>query len=172
MLDIAFDYDEYKFKNVKECDINIICKWMKENNNEDNMCMLDEQLLYRRFLEYYLTEDEFFVEVLKDDKLDGIIKGSINGENKNDLFLWFFVIEKENRNRGEGTRIINIFSEYMCENYSLNNIKAGVCSDNIKALNFWGSMGFKISRTTEKFFQISDTDFANLVIMNKEKAAG
>ena len=34
MLDVSFDYDGYKFRSVKECDINILSRWMKKNNNE------------------------------------------------------------------------------------------------------------------------------------------
>ena len=73
MLDVAFDYNEYKFRSVKECDINILSRWMKKNNNEDHVSLTDEQILYRRFLEYYITEDEFFIKVMKSGKIYGII---------------------------------------------------------------------------------------------------
>ena len=169
MLDVAFDYNEYEFSSVKECDINILYRWMKKNNNEDNVSMLDEQILYRRFLECYVTEDEFFIKVVKNNKIHGVIKGSINRDKKKELFLWLFVVDKENRNRGEGKRIIKIFLNYICKKYSLVSVKVGVSSDNIKALDFWEYLGFKVHRTCKNFFQISDTVFANLVVMNKEK---
>ncbi|MCR4944552.1 MAG: GNAT family N-acetyltransferase [Clostridium sp.] len=167
MIDVEFDFDEYEFRNVQKCDVNILYEWMKKNNNKYDVISLDKQLLYRRYLEYYFAEDEFFIKVLKGGKIDGIIKGNINGENKNDLFLWYFLVDEDNRNKGEGRKIIDTFSNYMCKKYQLKNIKAGVSSENSDALSFWESLGFEEFRISEKFFQISDTDFENLVIMNR-----
>ncbi len=169
MLDVTFDYNEYKFRSVKECDINILSKWMKENNNEDHVSIIDEQILYRRFLEYYITEDEFFIKVIKDKKIDGVIKGNIKRENTSELFLWFFIVDKNNRDKGEGKKIIKMFFEYINRKYSLEKIKVGVSSENKKALDFWRCLGFEIYRVTENFFEISEDIFENLVLLNKDK---
>ena len=169
MLDVAFDYDGYKFRSVKECDINILSRWMKKNNNEDHVSLTDEQILYRRFLEYYITEDEFFIKVIKDEKIYGVIKGNITRENDMELFLWMFIIDKKNRDRGEGKKIIESFFEYACKKYSLVRIKVGVSSENKKALDFWKCLGFQVYRVSKNIFETSDEIFENLVLMNKEK---
>lgn len=168
MLDVAFDYNGYKFRSVKECDISILCKWIKQNNNEDHVSIVDEQILYRRFLECSITEDEFFIKVVKDNKINSIIKGSITEDDKMELFLWMFIIDKANRNKGEGKKIIEIFLKYICKEYSLMRVKVGVSSGNKKALNFWKCLGFEVYRTSKNFFLTSDEVFENLILMNKE----
>lgn len=169
MLDVAFDYNEYEVKNIEECDVDVLYDWMKRNNTyKYDFISLDKQLLYRRYLEYYFDEDEFFVKVLKNGEIEGVIKGCINGDCKKDLFLWYFLIDKDNRNKGEGRKIINVFSQYVCKRYELKNVKVGVGSDNDGALNFWQSLGFEKFRVSKRFFQVSDTDFEDLVIMNKK----
>ena len=169
MLDVAFNYNQYKFRGVKECDINILSRWMKKNNNEDHVSLTDEQILYRRFLEYYITEDEFFIKVIKNEKIYGVIKGNITRENDMELFLWMFIMDKSSRDRGEGKKIIETFFKYVSEKYSLVRIKVGVSSENKKALEFWKSLGFEIYRVSENFFETYDEMFENLVVMNKEK---
>ncbi|MDS0528007.1 GNAT family N-acetyltransferase [Clostridium sp. SHJSY1] len=165
MICVDFKYEDYTFESVEEDDLEYLGKWIKENNEEDRTCYsLDPQVFYRRYLEYYVADDECFVKVIKEKKLIAVFKGRL--EKKNELFIWLFIIDKKLRNKGEGSIIINRVIDYFKEKYFVDVVRTGVVESNIKGLSFWNSLGFDVSRIAKNFFDGTNND-RNLVIMNK-----
>ena len=113
MIDIGFKFKDYVVSSVEEDGLEELNNWIKINNREDHTCYsLDSQMFYRRFLEYYVTENEFFLEIHKNNELVGVFKGRLELENKKELFIWLFIIKKELRNEGYGSEIVAGVIEY------------------------------------------------------------
>lgn len=168
MIDISFDFKDYKVSSVEEYGLEELNTWIKENNTEDNTCYsLDSQMFYRRFLEYYVTENEYFLKIYKDNDLVGVFKGRLELESKNELFIWLFIIKKELRNEGYGSEIVEGVIEYFIRQYNIDTIKVGVIQNNLEGISFWDSKGFKIERIAKDFFQDEKENGRNLVIMQR-----
>ena len=125
-------------------------------------------MFYRRFLEYYVTENEFFLEIYKNNELVGVFKGRLELENKKELFIWLFIIKKELRNEGYGSEIVEGVIEYFMRLYTIDTIKVGVVQNNLEGISFWNSKGFKVERMTKDFFQDEEENGRNLVIMQRQ----
>ena len=169
MLNIQFKDEEYEFSSIEEADLDILSEWIKSNNDNDNTCYsLDNQIFYRRFLEYYMTDSESFIKVCKEDKIVAVFKGRLELEKKRELFIWLFVMDKSLRNKGIGTKIINSIMKYFKEDYAIEYVEAGVVEDNSNGIKFWNSLNFNIERTVDNFFDDGNGKERNLVIMKKE----
>lgn len=169
MINVEFNYKGYKFSNVVEKDLHDLIDWIKENNDQDKSCLsLDEQLFYRRYLEYFFSKEECFIKVTDvNDKIIAIFKGRIEEEKKSELFIWLFVISKKIRNEGIGTEIIDIIIKYFKDNYSVKNVEAGVVGNNMEGISFWNSLGFDVKRVSTKFFTGEKGKGQNLVVMKR-----
>lgn len=169
MVDIDFEFKDYIVSSVEEDGLEELNNWIKINNSEDYTCYsLDSQMFYRRFLEYYVTENEFFLEIYKNNELVGVFKGRLELENKKELFIWLFIIKKELRNEGYGSEIVEGVIEYFMRLYTIDTIKVGVVQNNLEGISFWNSKGFKVERMTKDFFQDEEENGRNLVIMQRQ----
>lgn len=168
MIDIGFKFKDYVVSSVEEDGLEELNNWIKINNREDHTCYsLDSQMFYRRFLEYYVTENEFFLEIHKNNELVGVFKGRLELENKKELFIWLFIIKKELRNEGYGSEIVSGVIEYFIRQYTIDTIKVGVVQNNLEGISFWDSKGFKVERIAKDFFQDEEENGRNLVIMQR-----
>lgn len=168
MVGVSFKFNDYIVSSVEEYGLEELNTWIKVNNNKDNICYsLDNQMFYRRFLEYYVTESEYFLKVYRDGEIVGVFKGRLELEGKKELFIWLFVIKKELRNEGMGSEIIENIIEYFIGNYTVDTIKVGVIQDNLEGISFWNSNGFIVERVSKDFFQDEKGRARNLVIMQR-----
>lgn len=168
MLQINFADNNFTFKSVRENDLDNLEKWLKNNVEDDNIDFsLDEQIFYRRFLEYYLADNECFIEVYVDDELIGSFKGRVEEKKHKKLFIWFFIMDRSKRNEGYGSKVIESIVDYFKNNYSISAVEVGVVENNIEGISFWDSMGFSVSRISQNFFDSDVLKARNLVIMKK-----
>jgi ribosomal protein S18 acetylase RimI-like enzyme len=169
MVYVNFNYNEYKFSSVEEEDLSALNLWIKENNQEGSILdSLDPQLFYRRFLEYYVTENESFIKVTRNGEIIAAFKGRFEFNKKKELFVWLFIMEKKLRNEGLGTEIINNILECFRKQFNINRVQVGVVEKNINGIAFWNSLGFETMRIAKNFFQTDDINNGNLVIMGKK----
>lgn len=95
MLGVSFKFNDYIVSSVEEYGLEELNTWIRVNNNKDNICYsLDNQMFYRKVLEYYVTESEFFLKVYRDGEIVGVFKGNLELEGKKELLIWLFVIKK------------------------------------------------------------------------------
>lgn len=167
MLDVQFESEEYEFSNIEEIDIEYVSQWIKENNEDGTCYSLDSQIFYRRFLEYYVTENEIFIKVKKGQKIVGVFKGRLEVDKKKELFIWLFIIDKEFRSVGMGTEIIEIVIKYFKEKFDVNTIEVGVAEDNYEGIAFWNMRNFKHLRKVQDFFENNEEEKCDLVIMGR-----
>ncbi|MGL4108848.1 GNAT family N-acetyltransferase [Clostridium sp. LP20] len=169
MLDIQFDCKGYRFLSVKEEDLDELAKWIKENNKDDHTCYsLDSQIFYRRYLEYYVTDNESFIKIYKEDRLIAVFKGRVELEGKFQLFVWLFIMEESARNEGLGSEIIEIIIEYFIREYKIDTIEVGVVGNNLEGISFWSSRNFQVARVSKDFFEDREAKERDLVIMKRK----
>lgn len=168
MIQVRFSYQDYSFESVKEEDLECLAKWIKDNDKGENInnCSLDPQIFYRRFLEYYITDDETFIKVTKNNKVVAVFKGRFEEKRNKELIIWLFIMDKESRNRGNGALIIKKLIEHFRTAYSVNKVEVLVMQGNENGISFWNSLGFETSRVTKNFFEINDNK-RNLVVMKQ-----
>src|SRR5690242_7327038 len=103
MFDINLKLDGLELSSIEEKDLNSIQQWLnsqmyyKKNPIEN---LLNSKAFYERFLEYYVSECEFFLKIDKKDELVGIIKGRIDFKNPNEVWIWEFVIDEKKKKQG------------------------------------------------------------------------
>ena len=78
MLDINLKYNDIEIVNVEKENIEDIFHMMKSNKNEVNLAfhpLSNEKELEDTFIEYYLSECEFFIKITYKSRLVRLIKG-------------------------------------------------------------------------------------------------
>lgn len=91
MIDVEFYYEDFKITSVKKNDIDILNEWIILNDKFSvDLFSLDKQLFFRRFLEYYLTEEELFLKIEKDQEIYGVFKGRLELQGKSEMFIWLY----------------------------------------------------------------------------------
>ena len=168
MLQTDFSYGDYKFKSIRSSDVERVVNWIRDNIDEkESYYSLDSDIFYRRFLEYYISENECFMEIYKNNQLVAVFKGRLEKMNHKELVIWFFVMDKLKRNEGIGTSIIDLNIKYFKEVHNIDDILVGVVQNNMEGISFWNSMGFDVSRISRNFFDGYEEKDRNLVIMKK-----
>ena len=147
MLQVDFSYGDYTFKSIRSCDVKKVASWIKDNMDKNDSCYsLDGDIFYRRFLEYYMADDECFIEIYKNNEIVAVFKGRLEKTQDNQLVIWFFIMDKLKRNEGIGSAIIEIIVQYFKKVHNINSIQVGVVENNMEGISFWNSMGFDVSR--------------------------
>lgn len=168
MFDVHLDLNDLNISSVEKEDIVSIQKWI--NNQNYGSKDIDKQLglreFYERFLEYYVSEGEFFLKITKDNTLIGVLKGRIEFKNPTEVWLWYFLIDKDYRGRGIGSRIVSSVKEYFNDGFGIDNFYTGVCAEDKDALKFWIKNGFRLIRVSKGFFSVDEKDRDMMVMKN------
>lgn len=154
--------------NVEKEDIVKIEKWI---NNQRVLNIAAKKNygvveFYERYLEYYVSEGEYFVKVLFGSKLIGIIKGRIEFKNPNEVWIMCYLIEFKLYSTDIATSIINKFTTHLYENYGMRNFYTFVSVNNKEMLELWENNDFKISRVTSNFIEADGKD-KDILILKK-----
>lgn len=170
MFDIEIGYEDIFISSVHKEDVPMIQNWMKEQmvqNPEDKWTNVDE--LDKRFLEYYISENEFFVKIIKEGNLIGVIKGRVVFKTPNDILLWCFVIDKDIRGQGIGSRILKEFIYYFKNSFGIFNFSTGVVEGSDRAIKFWNKNKFTLHRVSKNFFNDEGKEVNMLILRRNEK---
>jgi RimJ/RimL family protein N-acetyltransferase len=168
MFDVHLDLNDLNISSVEKEDIISIQKWINDQNYGSND--IEKQLglreFYERFLEYYVSEGEFFLKITKDNNLIGVLKGRIEFKNPTEVWLWYFLIDKDYRGRGIGSEIINSVKEYFNDGFGIDNFYTGVCAEDTDVLRFWKKNGFNLIRVSKGFFSVDEKDRDMMIMKN------
>lgn len=170
MFDVNIGYKEIKISSIEKEDVNDIYKWCNKENvfieGRENVLELKE--LYERFLEYYVSECEIFLKILKNDKLIGIFRGRAEFKNPNLLWISCFTLESKYLKTDKAKEILNNILSYFSNNFGINNFLFGVPFEDKEILNILKDSGFEVERISNDFF-IGKEKKSNTIILKKEK---
>ena len=168
MINVEFYYEDFKITSVQESDVDRLNTWIILNDKFNvDLFSLDKQLFFRRFLEYYLTKEELFLKVEKENEIYGLFKGRLELEEKSEMIIWLYLIDLKLRNKGFGTKVLLEILKYFKNEYYIEDFKVGVNSKNKRAIKFWNNIGFNELRLTKNFFEDSKYETSDLLILNK-----
>lgn len=168
MFNIDIVSHDISIMNVEKEDMLKIQKWINNQRvlnvyAKKNYGIKD---FYERYLEYYVSEGEYFVKVLSESELIGIIKGRIEFKNPNEVWIMCYLIEIKLYSTDLATLIINKFLTHLYENYGMRNFYTFVSVNNLEMLELWKNNDFKISRVTNNFLEVDGKD-KDILILRK-----
>ncbi|MCB2288714.1 GNAT family N-acetyltransferase [Clostridium sp. CS001] len=168
MFNIDIKFDDINIINVEKEDVINIENWI--NGQQDfNVNALNNygiKEFYERYLEYYISEGEYFLKVLFSGKLIGIIKGRIEFKNPNEVWIMCYLIEFRLYSCEISTKIIDEFLKHLYKNYGICNFYTFVSTNNHGMLEFWKSNNFDISRITSNFLELNSKE-EDILILKK-----
>ncbi|MBZ9688252.1 GNAT family N-acetyltransferase [Clostridium estertheticum] len=169
MFNIDIVFDDVSIMSVEKEDITKIENWVNSQQefNKDAVQDYGIKEFYQRYLEYYVSEGEYFLKVMRGGELIGIIKGRIEFKNPNEVWIMCYLIEFNLYDLDISTTIINEFLKHLYENYGIRNFYTFVSADNNGMLKIWKNNNFEISRVTSNFLEINSQD-KDILILKKE----
>ncbi|MGH4125923.1 MAG: GNAT family N-acetyltransferase [Clostridium sp.] len=169
MFNIDIVFDDVSIMSVEKEDIIKIEKWINSQQVFNIDASQDYGIMefYERYLEYYLSEGEYFLKVMRGSELIGIIKGRIEFKNPNEVWIMCYLIEFRLYSLEISNTIINEFLKHLYKNYGIRNFYTFVSADNQAMLKLWKNNKFEISRVTSNFLEINKQD-KDILILKKE----
>lgn len=170
MFDISFEFDDINITSLESSDLPHIQKWLNQQSNFyiNDGNPIDSKELHERFLEYYVSEEEFFLKIEKSHKLIGLLKGRIEFKNNNNVWIWYFIIDSSYREKGIGSRILSELRRYFKKNYGIYDFYTGIVENDIQALRFWNRNNFTLLRVSEDYFSTEDKKINMLILKNSK----
>lgn len=163
MVDIFIKCHDIELSNIAKEDINYIYKNLSLDEEYKNISF---DYIYERFLEYYISENEFGLKIKSKDDDIGIIKGRMEFTNIVRIWLNYFHIYKKYRNKGEGSKVLDIFTSEIKKEFLVEEIYLVLNSKKFKELSFWNKNGYSTIRNVKKDY---DEQCDNLIILKKER---
>jgi hypothetical protein len=169
MFEVCINYKDINISSIVMEDIKYIQQWLNEKNklvyygNDDYLATSEFNEI---FLEYYVSESEIFLKILKANRLIGIFKGRIEFKSKNIIWISCFVLEYLYLDNNEGNIMLNEILEFFLQNYGITEFLIGVSVKEKKTLKLLKSNGFKLLRISNDFFMSQDTG-SNAMIMQR-----
>ncbi|MFL0267777.1 GNAT family N-acetyltransferase [Candidatus Clostridium radicumherbarum] len=165
MFDVDFYIEDISVSSIEKEDVILVQHWINNqyiNSENEKPLMFND--FYERFLEYYVSENEFFLKIEMEDKLIGVIKGRIEFKNINEVWLWYYLLDKDYRNKGIGSKIIEAMIKYFNVELGIFDFYAVVSERDTDIYNFWKKSSFKKIRVSKDFFNISGEDMDMIIL--------
>ena len=160
MLDIDINFEDIELSNIQKCDLHYIEKW-NESEEGFNFSQLND-----RFLESVLSECEYFLKIVKNNKFIGIIKGRVEFKNINEAWVWFYYLNEEENTEGLDCKIMEELLSYFSQEYDIRIFFTRVAAEDSVSVKLWESIGFKPLRLVRNFYNINDKSM-DMLIMEK-----
>lgn len=168
MLDINLTIDNMAILSIQKEDISYLDEYLKDEfmlHNEE----AEINNIYEKFLEYYISENEFFLKIndIQTNEILGIIKGRVEFKNPHEAWIWSIFLDQSIRSKGIGSIILKKLSIYLQAEYGVREFYTRIVKEgsNYK-LNFWTKNGYEILRISKEFYNINDKK-TNMFILKK-----
>jgi len=93
-------------------------------------------------------KDKFVLGVFYKEELVGVIDLIKDYPVLNQWIIGLFLLKRKDRNKGLGKLIHNALIEIILEQNG-KSLRVGVVKGNIKAIKFWGNLGYKKTKETD-----------------------
>lgn len=168
MFDIDFNFEDFTVSSLKNKDIKTVEGWLLSQNEKggfsENKINLSE--VKERYIESLISESEFFLKIVQKDKIIGIIKGRLEFKPLNEVWIWYFIIEKDLRHEHLGSKVLENLTAYFNSELGKYSFFSVVEADNPPAKKFWKSNGFNVIRVAEDYFDYGG-NFVDMLIYKK-----
>ena len=169
MLNLSFNFYPIFVKAVNASDmgdISIMLNRDLSNSNVVERKSISINKLRLRFIENFISSDDFFLKIQYGNEIIGIIKGRINFENSS-AWISMFYIESDYRKRGIGKCVYSEVEKILYSEYMINLISVSITLNEYEEFMFWHNFGFSINRIVNNFYDYYDEKIP-MVILNKK----
>lgn len=167
MFDIRLKFENIEILSIEKEDLGYIYKWyVKEESSLHKLQgeAMNENQFYERFLEYYLSECEFFLKIIRDKEFIGIIKGRIDFKNPNEVWLGYMMLDHSFRGMRLGSKVLKAIIKYFCIECGIYNFYVKVNEKKFSFISFLRKNKFQVLR----FSQEAGKDIKNrFVVLTK-----
>jgi RimJ/RimL family protein N-acetyltransferase len=170
MFDVNIHFDDINISSIVREDIVNVQRWINSQQLYEGEALsksMDLKELKERFIEYYMSENEFFLKIKKCGELIGIFKGRVEFKTPNEVLVWCYMLDKDFRGSGLGTRILNEVIGFFKENFGIMNFSTTMVKGNSEATRFWTKNKFQLLRITKNFFNIEGKSL-DMIILKRE----
>lgn len=158
MLNVNFTYDNIFINSIEEKDKESVGSWLSRKDDKNNK-IFNLKEFNDRFLEYYISESEFFLKVERGSRIIGVIKGRIEYKNENQIWFWYFNIEDQSLS----SLLLKHTIEFFKNEFSINDFYA-VVDEKSELMGFYKENKFMLSRVSKNFFK-SENDNLDMFIL-------
>ena len=169
MFDINFKFEDINISSMESPDIVPAMEWLDAEKNKGNLHEkhLNIKELRERFLESYLSEGEFFLKIIKEKQFVGILKGRIEFKNSNEVWILYYIIDRNLKNKGIDSIILENLTSYFYKELGIYSFFTVVSEDNLEIEAFWNRNGFSLVRVAENYFDNEGKNI-NMLIFKKK----
>ncbi|MBM7870162.1 ribosomal protein S18 acetylase RimI-like enzyme [Clostridium pascui] len=157
MLGINLIIDNMTILSIQKEDVIYVGDYLKNqciSQNEE----LEISDIYEKFLEYYVSENEFFLKIndKETDEILGIIKGRVEFKNPHEAWIWSISLNKSIRSKGIGSIILKKLSIYLKEEYGVRDFYTRIIKEDGSKFKFWTKNGYEVIRVSEELYNTND----------------
>lgn len=167
MFDVSIQFEDISILNMEEKDMLLVQQWMNEEQSSHINEPLKLNELYERFLEYYVSECEFFLKILKNNIFVGILKGRIEFKNPNEVWIWDFYIDNKIVEENLAGKILNNIMKFFFESYGIMDFFTGIAEKDMKTIKFLKKNKFQLLRISKDFYNINEKYMDMLIFKRK-----
>lgn len=189
MLTLKFSKDNLIFKDVAKENLGQILNLYNQNERNVYATGIDRLMsiedIQEKYLEVLVSSYEFFtgiflkdaagpekdgtesLQVEKDCKLIGVVKGRIDYENSEEAWISSILIDNCYQHQGIGTKSVNAIVSHLNQAYDIKRLYIGIISGNSIGRCFWQNLGFNYLRTIEQYMTLNH-HAEDFIIMKKE----
>lgn len=169
MFDIEIAFEDIEISSVQKEDVTDIQNWMQEQMSKNaEIVWTNIEELGDRFLEYYMSENEFFLKIVKDKKIIGILKGRVEFKNPNEVLIWCYILDTELRGKGIGSRILFEVINYFENDLGIYDFSTSIIDGSKGAERFWMKNKFELHRISKSFFNVEGEEKDMLLYKRKK----
>lgn len=169
MFDVKIDYQGISISSVEKNDIKNIKIWCNKQaifvNGDKDYLGLKE--FNQRFIEYYVSECEIFLKMMRGENLIGILKGRIEFKNPNMVWISCFILEHLYFENNEVDIILDRILDYFYSNFGVCKYIMAVSAEDKELIYILENSGFKVERVCSDLFQ-KKCEKNNSIIYKKE----
>ncbi|MDF2505797.1 MULTISPECIES: GNAT family N-acetyltransferase [Clostridium] len=169
MFDVNIKYGDVSISSVEKEDVKHIQTWYNSQKsflyNGNDYLGTDE--FYERFLEYYMSECEIFLKIIKINNIIGIFKGRVEFKSENMVWVSCFAMESFCLENNEGNIVLDKILKFFLNNFGIKDFLIGVSVKDKKILTVLKNSGFQLVRISNDFF-MNESSNGNAVILKKK----
>ncbi|MCM1990708.1 GNAT family N-acetyltransferase [Oceanirhabdus seepicola] len=169
MLSIYGKLGNYHITSVGKEDLEYMHKWYNYQQflNQHESRILNREEFYDSFLGYVISNQEFFLKISIEDKTVGMVKGHLNNEDKNELWLTDVLMDNEVIKEQDFKELIDGIIKILDDELHIDECYVGVFIATEENNERWNKIGFIHVRTIHNYFTINNEKIDGDIMVKK-----
>lgn len=175
MLTINLQLDNLIIKDIAKENLTDVLNLYNQNKQNIYATGIDRRMsstdINEKYLEVLVNSHEFFTGIFRKSdaglQMVGVVKGRIDYENSDEVWISSVLIDNCCQRLGIGTNVVTALIDIFNKCYDVNKFYIGIIAGNEVGKHFWQKLGFAYFRTIEQYIELKSLA-VDLIIMKKE----